>query len=139
MDQPEARLKVQTSAKRVAIALGAGVLAFGMLAGAARAASTAETEPGMLMDKGFYAGAVPPIRVVDGRRVALMSAPEWEWIVKFGPYTNIADCASSVSSYSRGSVPESDYERLKLGSADAGRGSESARGRAGAECEVPNF
>ena len=35
------------------------------------------------------------------------------------PYTNIADCASSVSEYSRGSVPESDYERLKLGRADA--------------------
>ncbi len=49
------------------------------------------------MDKGLYAGAVPPIRVVDGRRVVLMSAPSQEWIVKFGPYTNIADCASSVS------------------------------------------
>lgn len=97
--------RLQTSAIAGAIALGAGVLAFGMLAGAARAQSTAETEPGMLMDRGWYAGAVPPIRVVDGRRVVLVSAPESEWIVKFGPYTNIAECASSVSEYSRGKRP----------------------------------
>jgi hypothetical protein len=83
------------------------------------AQSTGETEPGMMMDRGWYAGAVPPIRVVDGRRVVMVSAPESEWIVKFGPYTNIADCSSSVSEYSRGSVPELDYERLKLGRADA--------------------
>ena len=71
------------------------------------------------MDRGWYAGAVPPIRLLDGRRVLLVSAAESQWIVKFGPYTNIADCASSVSEYSRGSVPNSDYERLKLGRADA--------------------
>ena len=74
-----------------AIALGAGVLALGMFAGAARAQSTGELAPGMLMDSGWYAGAVPPISVVDGRRVVLVSAPESEWIVKFGPYANIAD------------------------------------------------
>jgi hypothetical protein len=62
---------------------------------------------------------VPPIGTVDGRRVVLVSAPESDWIVKFGPYENIAECASSVSEYSRGGLPESDYERLKLGRADA--------------------
>jgi hypothetical protein len=101
----------------VAAAWIAGAIALG--ARMCVAQSTGETEPGMMMDRGWYAGAVPPIRMVDGRRVVMVSAPESEWIVKFGPYTNIADCASSVSEYSRGSVPESDYERLKLGRADA--------------------
>jgi hypothetical protein len=104
--------------KRAAIALGAGVLAFGIAsAGAARAQSTGELSPGMLMERGWYAGAVPPISVVDGRRVVLASAPESEWIVRFGPFMNIAECGSAVSEYSRGGLPDSDYEALKMGHA----------------------
>jgi hypothetical protein len=100
-----------------AIALGAGVLAFGTLAGAARAQSTGELSPGMLMERGWYAGAVPPIRVVDGRRVVLVSAPESDWIVTFGPFMNIAECGSAVSEYSRGGLSDSDYEAFKAGRA----------------------
>lgn len=118
---------MQTSANRTgfaarvgATALGAGVLVVAMLApGVALAQSTGELAPGMLMEKGDYAGAVPPIRVVDGRRVVLVSAPESEWIVKFGPFSNIGECGSAVSEYSRGSIPESDYDRVKTGRADA--------------------
>jgi len=112
-------MSLQTSAKMVSAIALAGAVAFGMLAGAARAQSTGELAPGMLMNKGWYAGAVPPIRVVDGRRVVLVSAPESEWVVKFGPFMNIAECGSAVSEYSRGGLPESDYERLKTGRANA--------------------
>jgi hypothetical protein len=111
--------KLQTSAKAGALALG-GVLVLAMLTpGAARAQATAETHPGMLMERGWYAGAVPPISVVDGRRVVLVSAPESDWIVKFGPFMNIAECGSAVSEYSRGGLPDSDYEALKMGRASA--------------------
>ena len=112
---------MQTSAKWIAGLLAAGAIALGV-AGWSRpclAQSTGDLEPGMLMDRGWYAGAAPPIRTVDGRRVVVVSAPESDWIVKFGPYTNIADCWSSVSEYSRGGLPESDYDRLKAGRADA--------------------
>jgi hypothetical protein len=103
-----------------AIALGAGVVVLAMRTpGAARGQSTGELSPGMLMDRGWYAGAVPPIRMVDGRRVVLVSAAESDYIVKFGPFENIADCASAVSEYSRGSLSERHYERLKAGRADA--------------------
>ncbi len=101
----------------VAVAWLASAIALG--AWPCLAQSTGEIEPGMMMDRGWYAGAVPPIRVVDGRRVVLVSAPESEYIVKFGPYANIGECASSVSEYSRGGLPERDYERLKAGRADA--------------------
>jgi hypothetical protein len=110
---------VQTSAKSIAALSLAGAIALGAGGRPSLAQSTGDLEPGMLMDRGWYAGAVPPIRVVDGRRVVLVSAPESEYIVKFGPFENIADCASSVSEYSRGSLPERDYDRLKAGRADA--------------------
>lgn len=114
---------VQTSAKfgvARAIAFGAGVLAFGMLAGAARAQSTGELAPGMLMERGWYAGVVPPIRVVDGRRLVLASAPDSEWIVKFGPFLSGAECSSALSAYSRGALSDADYEQFKMGRARAG-------------------
>jgi hypothetical protein len=113
-------VKLQTSAIAGAIALGAGALVLAILAqGAARAQSTGELSPGMLMERGWYAGAVPPVGVVDGRRVVLASAPESDWIVTFGPFMNIAECGSAVSEYSRGSLPDSDYEALKMGRASA--------------------
>jgi hypothetical protein len=102
-----------------AIALGAGVLAFGIFAGApgaARAQSTGELSPGMLMNRGWYAGAVPPIGVVDGRRVVLVSAPESQYVVVFGPFMTGAECSSAISEYSRGSLSDSDYyEAFKMG------------------------
>jgi hypothetical protein len=112
---------VQTSAKKKIFAVLSivGAIALGAWPRRCLAQSTGDVEPGMLMDRGWYAGAVPPIRAVDGRRVVVVSAPESDWIVKFGPYTNIADCWSSVSEYSRGALPESDYDRLKAGRADA--------------------
>jgi hypothetical protein len=93
----------------------AGAIALG--AGGARAQSTGELSPGMLMNRGWYAGAVPPIGVVDGRRVVLVSAPESDWIVKFGPFMNGAECSSALSEYSRGSLSDSDYEAFKAGRA----------------------
>lgn len=107
---------VQTSAKKKAIA-GVIVMVVALLtARPARAQSTGELAPGMLMERGWYPGAVPPIRVVDGRHVVLLLAPESDWIVKFGPFLTLADCGSKVNESSRGSLPDSDYvKRSKWG------------------------
>lgn len=119
-------MKLQTSANAGAIALAAGALFLALLTpGAARAqsvgvrasGSTGELSPGMLMERGWYAGAVPPISVVDGRRIVLASAPDSEWIVKFGPFMNGAECSHALSEYSRGSLSDSDYEAFKAGRA----------------------
>ena len=110
---------MQTSAKWIAGLLAAGAVALGV-AGWSRpclAQSTGELEPGMLMDRGWCAGVVPPIRTVDGRRVVVVSAPESDWIVKFGPFMNGAECSSALSEYSRGSLSDSDYEVFKAGRA----------------------
>lgn len=109
---------LQTSAKSIAVSLVLG-RAIAIVVGerTTLARSTAELAPGMLMERGWYAGAVPPIRVVDSRLVVLVSAPESDWIVKFGPFMNIAEYGSAVSEYSRGSLPYSDYEALKMGRA----------------------
>jgi hypothetical protein len=112
-------MKVQTSALRArrTVASIAGVLALGMIfaGGAARAQSVGELSPGMVMNKGWLAIAVPPIRLVDGRRVVMASAAESEWTVKFGPFLDLADCGSVLSRYSRGSLLDSDYEAYKAG------------------------
>ena len=81
------------------------------------ARSTAGAAPGILYGAGLVRWRVPPIRVVDSRLVGLVSAPESDWIVKFGPFMNIAEYGSAVSEYSRGSLPYSDYEALKMGRA----------------------
>jgi hypothetical protein len=113
---------VQTSAKMVAtlsvagaIALGVGVPALGMLAGARIAAdqSVGELRPGMLMEPGWYAIAIPPIRVVDGRRVLMASAAEEECAVRFGPFLDAAECGSVRSRYSHGALLDSDYAAFK--------------------------
>ncbi len=102
---------LQTSAKMVAtlsiadaIAFGAGVLAF--WGRPAIAQSTGELSPRRMMSAGWLAIAVPPIRVVDGRRVVVASASESEWTVKFGPFLGGAECGSVLSGYSRGALHE---------------------------------
>ena len=75
--------------------------------------STGELHPGMLMNAGGYAIAVAPVRMVDGRRVVTVSAPEQEWIIKFGPFINAGDCNESLSPYSRGLLSDKEYEAFK--------------------------
>lgn len=111
-------MKLQTSAlrARMTAATIAGVLLGMILAGgAARAQSVAEISPGMMASKGWYLIAIPPIQAIDGRRVVVASAPESEWTVKLGPFLDIFDCSHSLSSYSKGTLLESDYEAYKAG------------------------
>lgn len=114
--------KPRASASRIvalaaAIALGAGVAVLGMRAGVALAQNTGELSRGMLMEEGWWAGALAPIRFVDGRRVVMVSAPDSEWTVTFGPFMSPAECSSNLSEYSRGTVPTEVYERVKAGHA----------------------
>lgn len=96
------------------IALLVGVLAFSGRPAVAQ--SVGELSPGMVMNKGWLAIAVPPIRVIDGRRVVVVSAPESEWdVTNLGPFLDVADCGSALSRYARGSLLESDYEKFKEG------------------------
>lgn len=85
--------------------------------GGALAQSTGEVSPGMLMNRGWYAIAVPPIGAEGGRRVVLASAPESEWAVKLGPFLNVAECSTALSEYSRGTLSNAYYERYKTGHA----------------------
>ena len=109
-------MKLQTSANARKIALAAGALFLALLApGAARAQATAETEPGMKINAGWYVIAEPPRGVADGRNVVLVSAPEAEWSITSGPYLSLAECGSALSQFSRPSLPDEVYERFKAG------------------------
>jgi hypothetical protein len=110
-------MKLQTSAQRArwTVASIAGV-ALAIVTAGAGAQSVGELSPGMVMNKGWLAIAVPPIRVVDGRRVVVASAPESEWrVTNWGPFLNVADCGHVLSIYSKGSLLDSDYEAFKEG------------------------
>lgn len=98
----------------------AGVLVLAILAGAARAQSTGELTPGMKSEPGWFAIAIPPVRVIDGRRVVMVSAPEAEWtITNLGPFLDGQDCSHALSECSRGSLLDSDYQAFKAGRAIA--------------------
>ncbi len=107
-------MKVQTSAQRARIA---GALTLGLIlagGGAARAQSVGELSPGMVMNKGWLAIAVAPIGSDGGRRVVLVSAPESEWVVKLGPFLDLADCSRALSGYARGSLSDEEIENFKV-------------------------
>jgi hypothetical protein len=117
-------MSLQTCAKAKAgvVALcAAGVLILVMLAGVARpcfAQNTGELTPGMKSEPGWFAIEIPPIEVVDGRRVVMVSAPEAEWIVtNLGPFLNGQECSHALGEYSRGSLLDSDYQAYKAGRA----------------------
>ena len=79
----------------------------------------------MLAERGWYAIAVPPIRLVEGRRVVLASAPESEWdLTNLGPFLDAADCSRVVSEISRGSLSDTEIENFKV---SGGPGVEEAR------------
>lgn len=93
----------------------ATAIALGIFGGAARAQSVGELSPGMMMNKGWYAIAVPPIQVIDGRRVVAASAPESEWIVKLGPFLDLVpECSRALSGYARGSLSDEEIENFKV-------------------------
>jgi hypothetical protein len=91
-----------------------------LVAGGARAQSVGELRQGMLMNRGWLAIAIPPIRLDGGRRVAMVSAPESQWAIKFGPFMDLNDCGRTLAQYSRGGLPDDIYGRVRtgLGSAD---------------------
>ena len=100
----------------------ATAIALGIFGGAARAQSVGELSPGMMMNKGWYAIAVPPIQVIDGRRVVAASAPESEWIVKLGPFLDLVpECSRALSGYARGSLSDEEIENFKVGGGPAPR------------------
>jgi hypothetical protein len=100
-------------------AIGAGALVLAILAGAARpclAQNTGELTQGMKSEPGWFAIEIPPIRVVDGRRVVMVSAEEAEWTVtNLGPFLDAQDCSHALSVYARGSLLDSDFEAFRAG------------------------
>jgi hypothetical protein len=96
-----------------------GAITLGCVGNAARAASTGELVAGEIIMRGWWAGALPPVRIIDGRRIVLVSARDSEYLVRFGPFENGADCSSSMSEYMHGSLSEKVYERFKSGHARA--------------------
>jgi hypothetical protein len=70
----------------------------------------------MKSEPGWFAIEIPPIRVVDGRRVVMVSAEEAEWTVtNLGPFLDAQDCSHALSVYARGSLLDSDFEAFRAG------------------------
>lgn len=76
----------------------AGAIALGMLAGGASAGSVGELSRGMLAERGWYAIAVPPIRIIDGRRVC--EARSWNPTIAASSATAPKDSGSRRGSRS---------------------------------------